>query len=170
MSSHSVPRLLNRLRHPHLGWKYHAFTLRPFNRHSLILTFAGCAYTLTGANYVLASPTSARQIALAVALQWFPLEFWGMLFIFVGLLTMLSSRWPRLSDSWGYAILTALSAGWSATYAAGVIFEKSPVANLTGTVQWGLLAFLWWAIPGLVTPDKTVVAVVKENGEQRRDS
>jgi hypothetical protein len=125
---------------------------------------------LTGATYILASPTPARKVALSVALRWFPLEYWGMIFTLVGLLTILSSRWPRLSDSWGYALLTGLSLGWAATYAAGVIFENSPVGNLTGTVQWGLLGFLWWAIPGLVTPDKTVVAVVKENGKQHWDS
>jgi hypothetical protein len=158
----------NRLRHPHLGWKHHLLSVRPFNRHSLILTISGSGYMLTGATYVLSSPTPSRKVALAVALRWFPLEVWGMLFILIGLMAIASSRWPRLSDSWGYAVLTAASAGWAATYAAGVLFEESPIGNLTGTVQWGLLAFLWWAIPGLVTPDKTVVAVVKDNGEHRR--
>jgi hypothetical protein len=158
----------SRLRHPHLGWKHHLLTLRPFNRHSLILTIAGSAYMLTGATYILAAPTESRKVALSVALRWFPLEVWGLVFACVGLLSILSSRWPRLSDSWGYALLTALSLGWAATYAAGVIIENAPVGNLTGTVQWGLLSFLWWAIPGLVTPDKTVVAVVKDNGERDR--
>lgn len=157
-------------RRPHLGWKHHLLTVRPFNRHSLILTAAGVAYMLTGATYILSTPTEDRREALAVALRWFPIEIWGMIFILVGLLAVISSRWPILSNSWGYAVLTGLSAGWSATYAAGVIFEGAPVDNITGVLSWALLAFLWWAIPGLVSPDRTVVVVVNADVEQPGDS
>jgi hypothetical protein len=112
-----------KFKRPHLGWRYHLFNVRPYNRHSLILSVAGLCYMLTGATYISAAPTPARKAALAVALRWFPIEIWGMIFVIVGLLVVISSRWPRVSDSWGYALLTGLSAGWSATYAAGVIFE-----------------------------------------------
>lgn len=156
-------------RRPHMGWKYHLFNVRAFNRHSLILTVAGFGYILTGLTYIVTVPTPARKEALAVALSWFPIKAWGAVFVLIGAAVILSSRWPRISDSWGYALLTGLSAGWSATYAAGVIFEHSPVGNLTGTLQWGLLAFVWWAIPGLVAPDKTIVVVVKDDGEDRTD-
>jgi hypothetical protein len=148
-------------------WKHHFWGLRPYNRHSLILTIAGISYMLTGSTYILSALTPARKQALAVALRWFPIEIWGMIFVLVGLMAAFSSRWPRLSKSWGYAVLTGLSAGWSATYAAGVIFEGAPSGNISAVLQWGLLAFLWWAIPGLVSPDKTVIVVVNADGEAR---
>jgi hypothetical protein len=156
-----------KFKRPHLGWQYHLFNVRPYNRHSLILTVAGICYMLTGSTYILSELTSTRKQALAVALRWFSIETWGTIFILVGLMAVVSSRWPRIFKSWGYAILTGLSAGWSATYAAGVIFEHAPVGNMSAVLQWGLLAFLWWAIPGLVSPDKTVVVVVNADGEAR---
>jgi hypothetical protein len=149
-------------------WRRHFWGLRPYNRHSLILSVAGLCYMLTGATYISAAPTPARKAALAVALRWFPIEIWGMIFVIVGLLVVISSRWPRVSDSWGYALLTGLSAGWSATYAAGVIFEHAPIGNFTAVLQWALLAFLWWAVGGLVSPDKTIVVVIDD--ERRGDS
>lgn len=154
---------------PDHSWRRHLLGFRPFNRHSLILTIAGSSYMLTGATYILSTPTAARRQALAVALRWFPLSVWGTIFVFVGLMAILSSRWPRVFDAWGYALLTGLSLGWSATYAAGVIFEDSPFANFTGVTSWALLAFLWWAIPGLVSPDKTVVVVIKDDADERGD-
>jgi hypothetical protein len=140
--------------------------IRPFKRHGLVLLVGGFSYMLTGITYILAEPTESRKIALQVALNIFPIEFWGSVFICAGLLTVISSRWPPVVESWGYGLLAALSAGWSATYAAGVIFDDSPVTNLTGTLNWGLLAFLWWALPGFVNPDKTVVVVIKDDVER----
>lgn len=138
--------------------------IRPFKRHSLVLMVAGVAYTLTGVTYILAEPTENRRLALAVALNFFPIEFWGSIFILIGLLSFISSRWPPVAETWGYMVLSALSAGWSATYAAGVIFEDSPISNLTGVLTWGLFAFVWWGISGLVNPDKTVVVVINDEG------
>jgi hypothetical protein len=155
---------MSSLEKPQPGWGF-----RPFNRHGLILTIAGIAYILTGWTYILSPLTESRKEALAVALSYYPIGVWGMLFVFVGFMAVISSRWPRVSKSWGYAAMTGLSAGWSATYAAGVMFEDAPRGNLTAVLQWGLLAFLWWAIPGLVSPDKTVVVVVRDEGKRRSD-
>lgn len=141
----------------------HFWGVRPFKRHSLILVVAGFSYMLTGLTYILANPTLNRKIALQIALSVYPIEFWGSFFVLVGLLASLSSRWPPVTEKWGYSILAGLSAGWSATYAAGVLFGNSPISNLTACLQWGLLAFLWIAIPGLVNPDKTVVVVINDN-------
>lgn len=138
--------------------------IRPFKRHSLVLMVAGIAYMLTGLTYILAEPTESRKLALVVAFNFFPIEFWGSVFVLIGFLAFVSSRWPPVTDTWGYMVLSALSAGWSATYAAGVIFQHSPISNLTGALNWGLLAFLWWAISGFVNPDKTVVVVINDEG------
>lgn len=148
----------------HRPLKDHFWGLRPFKRHSLVLMVAGCCYALTGLTYIWATPTESRKKALVVALQWFPIEFWGGVFILVGLLAFLSARWPRVSDTWGYFLLGGLSAGWSATYALGVLIDNAPKGNLTGALQWGLFAFVWWAISGFVNPDKTIVVVISDDG------
>jgi hypothetical protein len=70
-----------------------------------------------------------------------------------GALAILSSRWPPISKTWGYMVLTGLSAGWAAFFALSVICGPSPVANLSNTLSWGLIAFLWWAISGLLNPN-----------------
>lgn len=138
--------------------------IRPFKRHSLVLMVGGIFYACTGITYIWSETGSARKEALVVALKWFPLECWGSVFVVAGVMAFVSSRWPPVAESWGYMVLAGLSAGWSATYVAGVIFDDSPISNLTETFIWGLLAFLWWALPGFVNPDKTVVVVINDDG------
>jgi hypothetical protein len=133
------------------------FGIRPWQRHSLVLMVSGLAYAATGLSYIITEPTVGRQQALIVALDRAPIQFWGGVFIICGILSMISSRWPPFTETWGYMVLTGLSAGWSATYTTGVLFENSPDANLSGGLVWGLLAFMWWAISGLLNPDKTAV-------------
>ena len=127
--------------------------LRPFKRHSLVLLVAGLVYSAIGVSYILAEPTSSRQSALTVALDWMPISGWGSLFIFTGSLSIISSRWPPVSETWGYTALTGLSAAWSAFYLTGVVFQNSSISNLSGALSWGMIAFMWWAISGLKNPE-----------------
>lgn len=145
-------------------FKLHFWGMRPFKRHSLVLLVAGLFYIANGLVYIFAKSTQARKQALIIALQWCPIQFWGGVFIVVGVLAFLSARWPPISGTWGYMVLAAFSAGWSATYATGVIFAHSPATNFSGALTWGLFAFVWWAISGLVNPDKTVVVVITDDG------
>ena|ERR1044072_354671 len=133
-------------------WGFHRWT-----RHSTILMVVGFLFVLVGVQYILTKPSPGREIALAVILQVAPIQFWGSLFIVAGLLSMLSSRWPPMTETWGYMVLTGLSSGWAATYLMGIIFFDSPATNTTQVILWGCLAFLWWAISGLLNPDKTAV-------------
>jgi hypothetical protein len=154
-----------------LTWRHHLWGLRPFKRHGLVLLVAGVAYALIGVTYIVTKPTRSRREALALALHWFPMPFWGAIFLTIGLLAIISARWPPVAATWGYMLLTGLSAGWAATYLLGVMFEHAPSGNLTGTFNWGLLAFVWWSISGFVDPDKTVVVVIKDEqhgGRQHR--
>jgi hypothetical protein len=130
---------------------------------------AGFGYMLNGIVYILSEPTRNSEIALVIAFEWFPIEFWGLVFVISGLIAVISSRWPPIAETWGYLPLTGLSAGWAATYAAGVILDDSPISNLSGTLTWGLLAFVWLAVPGLVNPDKTVVVVITDD-DKRTDT
>lgn len=133
--------------------------VRPWMRHSLVLMVAGLVYILIGTSYILTEPTLARQIALQVALDKAPIGFWGGVFIAAGVLSIISSRWPPVAETWGYMVLTGLSAGWSATYLLGVVLMDSPATNLSGFLSWGLLGFMWWAVSGLVNPGQAVLVV-----------
>lgn len=127
--------------------------LRPWKRHSLILIVGGFLYVLIGALYIRLPPSPGRDVTLKVLLQVAPIQVWGSLFVFSGVLSMLSARWPPFSEKWGYTVLTGMSSGWSATYLLGVLFFGSPALALSQVLVWGVLAFMWWAISGLSNPD-----------------
>lgn len=129
---------------------------RPWKRHSLVLLVAGFVYIATGVTFLLSDPTYDRREALHFALELMPIQGWGVVFILAGLLAIISSKWPPVSETWGYSVLTGLSAGWSAFYLTGIMFSTAPNGNLTGVLAWGLLAFMWWAISGLVNPPDRV--------------
>lgn len=135
------------------GFKNNYMGVRPWKRHSLVLLVAGLAYVAVGISYAASEVTPERETALALPLAWAPIEFWGAIWVFSGVLSIISSRWPPVAEKWGYGVLTGLSAGWSATYAVGVIFANAPASNLTLTFVWGLMAFMWWAVSGLVNPE-----------------
>lgn len=139
--------------------------LRPWKRHSLVLMVAGLVFVLIGFSYIFAEPTPARMQALSIAVAWMPLKYWGYVFMLAGVLAIISSRWPPISKTWGYMVLTGLSAGWGAFYAMGVIFDHSPVANLSGTLSWGLIGFLWWAISGLLNPNEVHISGVSTGSD-----
>ncbi len=131
--------------------------LRPWKRHSLILMVAGILYMLVGVTYITDGPTRGREISLALLVQYAPIQFWGLVFLCCGALSVVSARWPPFTETWGYMVLTGLSTLWSLTYLAGMLFFKSPATYITQSFLWGMLAFMWWAISGLLNPDKTAV-------------
>jgi len=130
--------------------------LRPWKRHSTILMVAGIMYSIIGWAYGFGPRNPARDAGLTVLLQIAPLHFWGGVFVTCGVLVMISSRWPPLSEAWGYMLLAGISAAWCATYLLGYLFYQVS-ANVSGVVLWGLLAFMWWAVSGLLNPDQTAV-------------
>jgi len=74
-----------------------------------------------------------------------PLEFWGLVFFLVGLCSILSSRWPPASVTWGYTAMTGLSAGWAALYAlaltAAALLDDRPVLGVSA-LTWPAVAVL----------------------------
>ena len=127
--------------------------LRDWKRHSLVLAVAGTVYVLVGVSYIASTANASRESALRLALAWMPLPAWGCIWIVVGLLAILSSRWPPASETWGYTTMTALASAWAAFYGLGILLG-SPTQNVSGVLVWGLVAFMWWAISGLVNPGK----------------
>lgn len=129
--------------------------IRPFKRHSQVLLVAGCVYLLIGVSYATTDITPDRKLALHFAVHWMSLPHWGIVFMFAGVLSIISSRWPPISETWGYTVLTGLSAGWAGFYLMGILLYDSPNSNISGVMSWGLIGFLWWAISGLLNPDGT---------------
>lgn len=139
--------------------KFHRFWgLRPWKRHSLILLVVGFVYGMVGFQYIFSEPSKGREIALEMVLRLAPMEFWGSIFVVTGLLTVISARWPPFAETWGYMVLTGLSTGWSGTYLMGILVFNSPTTNYTQVLLWGCLAFIWWAVSGLLNPDSTTAA------------
>lgn len=126
--------------------------VRPWNRHSFVLIVSGFAYVGVGLTYLLANPTQARAFALELAFYIAPIEFWAGLFIFSGILTVISSKWPPISETWGYSILAAISSAWASFYILSIFLLDSPASNLSAGLVWGLIAFMWWGISGLRNP------------------
>lgn len=128
------------------------YGLRPFRRHSLVLLVLGGVYVLIGLAYGLSPTTPERSVSLHVALQIMPMGYWGALWIVIGSLGMISSRWPIPSEKWGYSVLSGMSALWACFYAWGPILYGAPVGMLSAALAWGMVSFLWWAISGLINP------------------
>lgn len=133
----------------HLTWKQRFWGLRPWQRHSLILMVFGLLFVLMGLQYIGSSPNRNRELALKVILQIAPIQVWGSVFIVMGALCMLSSRWPPFAETWGYMVLTGMSSGWGAAYLMGVLFFNAPASGLSQVILWGGFGFVLWAISGL---------------------
>lgn len=138
----------------------HYVGIRPWTRHSLVLLIAGLVYVCIGFVYVNTPIGGPTWEALVTAREWFSLDQWAFLWIVVGALSMISSRWPPVAEKWGYMALTGLAAGWGAFYILGVIFGGNSIGTMAVGLVWWLIGFMWWAISGLLSPEQ-----VKQIGE-----
>jgi hypothetical protein len=127
--------------------------LRPWRRHSFVLVVAGVVYICYGAALAAVPPSDVRLISFRLAVELMPTRAWGIVWIIVGLLAVASARWPPQSETWGYAAMSGLAAFWSAVIGLGIVFMDTPTQGITGVLVWALMAFMWWAISGLVNPD-----------------
>ena len=109
------------------------------------------------------SPDGPRAASITVALKLAPLDFWASLWSATGFFAMLSSKWPAVAEKWGYTLLTAASSGWAAVYLSGLIVPGNSLGETSGAIIWGLIAFLWWAVAGLMNPEKVIVVVEPEH-------
>lgn len=128
--------------------------LRPWQRHSQVLAVAGAVYITYGFVALLVSPGPNSTNASRGLADYFPEPFWGVVWVGVGLLALVSTRWPASSKTWGYAALAALAGWWSMCYLTAPLVGGDLVPG--GVVVWALVAYLWWAVSGLVNPDDTI--------------
>jgi hypothetical protein len=143
------------------------FHLRPWRQHGRVLLVAGLGFSAIGVSYIVAQPSPNREVALQYALQWVPLDMWGVWFLITGIVTIISSRWPPVSRTWGYTLLTGLSSAWSLFYLAGIILGDSPWSNVSGALVWGLFAYMFKNVSGLVDPE-VVKVVLPEHLEEAK--
>lgn len=135
-----------------LSFKDLYLKFKPWTRHGGILVVAGCVYILAGFVQIFSRPTESQVEALYFALHLMPIDGWGVGFVVVGLIALISSRWPNWHRSWGYTVLTGWSAAWSAFLFAGATLTDAKVVYFGTAGTWALLAYLWWAVSGLMSP------------------
>lgn len=128
-------------------------SLRPWQRHSLVLTMGGLIYIGIGFSFFnIDSLTYEQSRSIAIALRMWSLNVWGFYFVMAGITAIVSSRWPQFSETWGYISLTGLSAAWSSIYILGYFLADGPNSNISAGLIWGMMAFMWWAVSGLQNP------------------
>lgn len=133
-------------------FKSRYLSIRPWTRHSLILLVGGLIYIFIGISKILNGVQPERQEALTFALDMMPIESWGVVFVFLGLFSMLTSRWPSFTKTWGYAALTGFSLAWGLFHIEGIILTDASPESLSSGLLWLFVAFMWWAIGGLLDP------------------
>jgi len=137
---------------------------RKWTRHDTILCIGGVMYIMLGLTYVIEPSSPNRQVALQALLRIAPIEFWGGVFIFAGILAIISSRWPQVVETWGYVVLTGISMAWGTAFLTGIVFTDSPRANIAGFLIFSTFGFLWNRISGLRNPEPTGVIDVARPG------
>lgn len=140
--------------------------LRPWRRHSTVLMVAGLVYLGIGIAYITLPLTDSRQSTFELPLyiaDWVGagIDLWGAAFVVIGLLVVLSARWPPASETWGYTALTLWSTLWACFYIGGIPLG-APSGNVTAWLVWLLIAFLWWAISGLLNPNEITAQIDDE--------
>lgn len=126
--------------------------IKPWNRHGLILLTAGFAYILIGIAFMLSEETPTRRENLHHMLSLMPFDWWCVGFVIVGVLSVLSSRWPSKPRTLGYGALTGWTVLWSGFYIFGGLSDPLNWGYVATGLGWAMLGFLWWAVSGLICP------------------
>lgn len=124
-----------------------------WTRHSIVLSVAGAIYVVIGLAFFLAPKGTDKAPSLKTAVRFLSLNGWGAVFVVCGVLALLAAFSTLGHKTWGYMVLTGLSSGWATLYVAAVVFEHAPVVSLISALTWTLLAFVWWGVSGLISPE-----------------
>lgn len=137
-------------------FKNRYLAIRPWTRHSLVLVVGGIIYIFIGLAKILNGLPDERRNALTFALDIMPIDYWGAVFILLGMFAILTSRWPAFTKTWGYAALTGFSVLWGLFHIEGIILTDASPESLSSGLLWLFVAFMWWAIGGLLDPTKEI--------------
>lgn len=132
----------------------HGKTVRErWNQHSLILVVGGFFFITMGYNYIYTELSVSRKVGLYYALGVMDIDKWGFVFIGIGLVVIMLSIWPVNRLPWGYMLMTGHCTAWGLFYLVGII-GPADLSTAGNSLAWLILAFLWWAIAGLISPDR----------------
>lgn len=126
---------------------------RRWTRHSLVLVGAGLVYVGIGVAFILSPGYVGKDPSLKSALRLLSLDGWGTVYILIGALAVAAAFLPSEKKIWGYMVLTALSSGWAFLYVMSTFVNNAPKITLLSGLLWLLLAFIWWAVSGLISPE-----------------
>lgn len=139
-----------------------------WTRHSLVLVGAGLVYIGIGVAFILAPGYVGKDPSLHSALRLLSLDTWGVVYIVIGSLAFTCAFFPLGKKVWGYMVLTALSSAWAFLYVMSTFLNNAPKITLLSGLLWLLLAFIWWAVSGLISPEHVEKLVI--NGDPNRTS
>lgn len=120
---------------------------KPWDRHGLILMVVGVVYILIGVSYFNTNTARMGEITI----NFLPGNTIYLGFTVVGAISMISARWPNKPRILGYTVLSAWTTTTASIYIYGGLELDNTALFVTG-LTWALMAFLWWAISGLVSP------------------
>jgi hypothetical protein len=140
---------------------------RHWTRHSLVLVGGGFIYIGIGIAFILSPGYVGKDPSLKFALHWLSMEGWGVVYILAGFVAMMAALAPIGKKLWGYMMLTSLSSAWAAFYVLSVFYSKAPRLTLLSALIWLLLAFIWWAVSGLLSPEHVEV-MIRDNADRHR--
>ena len=139
-----------------------------WNQHSLILIAGGTYMMSIGWSYLFSAISVLRYRSLSVALNILPLEWWGGIFMAVGIAAWLFALVFKRKQVWGFTLLTGLSAAWGTVYILAIKEPPNVDFQVTQALMWYLLAIVWWGVAGLVSPKR--LADVANKFERRKDA
>jgi hypothetical protein len=113
----------------------------PGTLRGLILWFFGWAFIIVGGlQYLGTTIPEPTRTYLAFALDHAPAWAYGVMFITVGIVAIVSSYCHFDRDRWGYLISSVLAATWGMVYVCGWAFYDASARALGGCVVWFLYA------------------------------
>lgn len=127
-------------------------------RHGAYLLVTGCAWVIYGAGVLVdPRPTTIRSAAVLEYLA--PMEIWSMVWIFCGVIAMITSwaRWPFRVEL-GFAAATLPPLLWALAFTAAWIFGEYTDA-WSGVVIWAAAAARLLIVAGWPEPVPSLVEV-----------
>lgn len=119
----------------------------------MVLVMAGLIYVGLGYSFITAPGYVGKDPSLHSALRLLSMDGWGIVYMACGALAAISAFSPIGKKAWGYMILTANSSVWAFLYILSVFTGGAPKLTFLSSLIWLLLAFIWWAVSGLLSPE-----------------
>lgn len=98
--------------------------IMPTRRGAFLLT-NGCIFAVIGAALVVLPVPDSSQSGYRFATTLMPLQWWGVVWMAVAAVGIVTSRWPVGKDVYGFGVLTGWSLLWAAMAVMSTILDDS---------------------------------------------